>query len=151
MHTFHFSEPCFSSCLILKPRRKELQGMVSETDLFIRSQKDQRFKDVLNKQNPAMLCDWNAGTPQHNIVWTLQLGSEWHLFKLCTKALQTPFCCPPSVDRELCNWGCVASRLKIWSVHSECSHKSLWTMQSPRFNVCTPCVGMARNNRSWDK
>lgn len=28
-----------------------------------------------------MLRDWNAGTPQHNIVWSLELGSEWHLFQ----------------------------------------------------------------------
>lgn len=76
MRTIHFSEPGFSSCLILKTRRKEQQGIVSETDLFIRSQKDERSKDVLNKQTPAMLCDWKAGTPQHNIAWTLELGSE---------------------------------------------------------------------------
>lgn len=31
-----------------------------------------------------MLCDWNDGTPQHNFMWTLQLGSEsrvTYLFK----------------------------------------------------------------------
>lgn len=28
-----------------------------------------------------MLCDWNAGTPQLNIAWTLQLGSEWLWFE----------------------------------------------------------------------
>lgn len=124
MHTFPFSESWFSSCLILKPRKKNSKAFFSETALFIRSQKDERFKDVLNKQNPAMLSDWNAGSPQHN-----SLGPSDICSKLCTKALQTPCRCPPSVDTELSNWGYAASRLKLL----EC-------LQWVQSQVCTePC------------
>lgn len=100
--------------------------MVSETDLFIRSQKDQRFKDVLNKQNPVMLCDWNAGTPQHNMgvdstAWVrVTFVQAVHQGSSNTLLLST-FCGQRTVQLRMCYLQTQDTKCSQWLQSQVCS------------------------------
>lgn len=144
MHTFHCSEPWFSSSLILKPRRKETEKKLFQKLICSSDLKKMRFKNALNKQNPAMLCK-----TQHNIV-----DSTAWVRVTFVQAVHEGFSNTLLLS-TFCGHGTVQLRMSCFQTQAEVVRVSavtnlLWTMQSPRCNVCTPCVGMARN-RPWDR